>query len=59
MDSWACMYTYEYSVAIWYGYDKISSKNYMLPMTGTLGRRRISRKISASLFQTNSKLVYS
>ena len=58
MDSWACTYTYEYSVALWYGYDKISSTNYMVPMTGTLGRRRISRKISESLFQTNSKLVY-
>ena len=57
MDSWACMYTREYSVAIWYGYDKISSKNYMIPMTGTLGRRRISRQIAKSLFQTNSKLI--
>lgn len=58
MDSWACMYSYEYSIALWYGYDKINSKNYMLPMTGTLGRRRISRKLSAALFQTNSKLNF-
>ena len=59
MDSWACMYSKEYSVALWYGYDKLSHDHYMVPMTGTLGRRRISRKLSASLFQTNSKLEIS
>lgn len=59
MDSWACMYTKEYSVAIWYGYDEIDSDHYMVPNTGTLGRRRISRKIATSLFKTNSKLITS
>lgn len=57
MDSWACMYSKEYSVAIWYGYDIITKKYYMVPMTGTLGRRRISKKLAAKLFQTGSTLV--
>jgi penicillin-binding protein 1A len=59
MDSWACLYSREYSVAIWYGYDTISSKYYMVPLDGTLGRRRISKKLAKVLFQTGSKLVTS
>ena len=59
MDSWACLYSREYSVAIWYGYDTISHKYYMLPVDGTLGRRRISKKLSKTLFQSGSKLVTS
>ena len=59
MDSWSCLYSKEYSVAIWYGYDTISHKYYMVPLDGTLGRRRISKKLSKALFQSGSKLVTS
>lgn len=57
MDSWACMYSREYSIAIWYGYDKLSHKHYMLPWDGTVGRRTLAAKLSGVLFQTNSRLV--
>ena len=57
MDSWACMYSKEYSIAIWYGYDKLSHKHYMLPWDGTVGRRTLAAKLSAVLFQTNSRLL--
>lgn len=56
MDSWACLYTKEYSVSIWYGYDKISSKYYMSTLDGN-GRKILAAKISKVLFQTNSKLL--
>ncbi len=56
MDSWAAMYSREYSVALWYGYDKMSHKYYMLPWDGTVGRRTLAAKLSKVLFQTNSKL---
>jgi penicillin-binding protein 1A len=59
MDSWACLYSKEYSVAIWYGYDTISNTYYMKPIDGTLGRRRIAKKLAKELFQTGSKLVTS
>ena len=59
MDIWSCMYTREYSVAIWYGYDTISHKYYMIPNDGLIGRRVLSAKISKAIFQTNSKLVTS
>lgn len=59
MDSWACIYTREYSVALWYGYDEITSKYYMRPNDGTLGRRRIIKKLVKQIFTTNSKLLTS
>jgi penicillin-binding protein 1A len=59
MDSWACLYSKEYSVAIWYGYDTISTNYYMKPIDGTLGRRRIAKKLAKELFQTGSKLITS
>ena len=59
MDSWAAMYSKEYSVAIWYGYDIVSHKYYMVPLDGTIGRRTIAAKISKVIFQTNSKLITS
>ena len=59
MDSWSSMYSREYSVSIWYGYDKISHKHYMTPWDGIAGRRLLSAKLSKVLFQTNSKLVTS
>ena len=59
MDSWSCLYSREYSVAIWYGYDTISHKYYMVSLDGTLGRRRLSKKLAKTLFQTSSKLVTS
>ena len=59
MDSWACMYSKEYSVSIWYGYDVISHKYYMDPWDGIRGRNILSAKLSKILFQTNSRLVTS
>ena len=56
MDSWACMYSNDYSVAIWYGYDVISHKYYMDPWDGIRGRNILSAKMSKVLFNTNSKL---
>lgn len=49
-DSWGCIYTDEYSIALWYGYDKISAKNYMVMVDGTLGRRRIIKKLVKQLY---------
>ena len=59
MDSWACIYTREYSIGLWYGYDTISQSNYMVPLDGTLGRRRIIKKLVKQLFTTNSNLITS
>ena len=59
LDSWACLYSREYSISIWYGYDKISHQYYMSTNDGTVGRKILSAKLSKVLFQTNSKLLTS
>ena len=59
LDSWACLYSREYSIAIWYGYDKISHQYYMSTNDGTVGRKILAAKLSKVLFQTNSKLFTS
>ena len=59
MDSWACLYSADFSVAIWYGYDTIDSKHYMLPNTGDLGRMRISRKVVNTILKTSKRLTTS
>ena len=51
-DSWACIYTHDYSVALWYGYANETSEYYMLNIDATLGRRRIMKKL-AKLLITN------
>ncbi len=59
LDSWACLYSREYSIAIWSGYDKLSHQYYMKTMDGVYQRKILSAKLSKVLFQTNSKLVTS
>ncbi len=59
LDSWACLYSREYSIALWYGYDKISHQYYMSTNDGTVGRKILAAKLSKVLFQTNSKLYTS
>ena len=59
MDSWACMYSKEYSIALWYGYDTISHKYYMKPMDGTIGRRTLAAKLSKVLFYHRIDYLFS
>ena len=59
LDSWACLYSKEYSIAIWSGYDKISHQYYMKTMEGVYQRKVLAAKLSKVLFQTNSKLMTS
>jgi len=58
-DSWACIYTADYSIALWYGYDKVTSEYYMMSVDGTLGRRRIIKKLARQIITGNKKLITS
>jgi len=59
MDSWACLYTADYSMALWYGYDEVTSEYYMMNVDATLGRRRIMKKLARQIITGNKKLVTS
>ena len=58
-DSWACIYTHDYSVALWYGYANETSEYYMLNIDATLGRRRIMKKLAKLLITNDKKLLTS
>lgn len=59
MDSWGCMYSSKYSVGLWYGYDKVTKKNHMVPVDASLGRRRILKKLAKIIYTDDSKLITS
>ncbi len=59
MDSWACLYSHDYSIALWYGYDEVTSEYYMLNYDGTLGRRRIMKKLVKQIISGDKKLLTS
>lgn len=59
LDSWACIYSRDYSVSLWYGYDEVTSTNYMLNIDATLGRRRIMKKLVKQMISGNQKLLTS
>ena len=59
MDSWACLYSHDYSIALWYGYDGVTSEYYMLNYDGTLGRRRIMKKLVKQVISGDNKLLTS
>ena len=59
LDSWACIYSRDYSVSLWYGYDEVTSTNYMLNIDATLGRRRIMKKLVKQIISGNQKLLTS
>lgn len=58
-DSWACIYTHDYSVALWYGYANETSEYYMLNIDATLGRRRIMKKLAKLIVTNDKKLLTS
>ena len=59
LDSWACIYSHDYSISLWYGYDEVTSDNYMLNIDATLGRRRIIKKLVKQIINGDKKLLTS
>ena len=49
----------DYSISLWYGYDGVTSTNYMLNIDATLGRRRIIKKLVKQIISGNQKLLTS
>ena len=59
-DSWACLYSKEYSIAIWMGYDRVYKDHYIQTAEeASYIRKILAAKFSKVFFQTNSKLITS
>ncbi len=54
-DAWTVTYSPDYSVAIWYGYDKLTKKTYMTSSHGWSERRKIQKEIVNKVMKKNSK----
>lgn len=54
-DAWTVTYSPDYSVAIWYGYDKLTKKTYNTSNHAWSERTKIQKKIVTKIFEKNSK----
>ncbi len=55
-DSWSASYTSEYSIALWYGYDKLHPEDPKLNMdtnTGWYARSRLMAALANNIYSTN------
>ena len=53
MDSWSVTYSPEYSIALWYGYDKLSKEYKMNTDTGWTARSRLMEALARNIYSTN------
>ena len=55
-DNWIAVYTPDYSMAVWYGYEKlIKDGPYVTAVAGSNARRKISAAVANKVFKANSK----
>ena len=54
-DSWTATFSPDYSVAIWYGYDKLTKKTYNTSNHAWSERNKIQAKIVNNIMEENSK----
>ncbi len=55
MDSWVSVYSPDYSFSVWYGYEKLSSDNYLNMMAASKVRSKVARMLVSSIFEKNSR----
>lgn len=54
MDSWFDLYSPDYSIAMWYGYDKLSSDYYLLSSAADKVRNRVAKILGTGILEPNS-----
>ncbi len=54
-DSWQVVYSPDYAMALWYGYDKNTKEHYMTDSEGWTTRRQISAVITPRIMKKNSR----
>ncbi len=54
-DAWTVTFSPDYTVAIWYGYDKLTKKSHMSSSHGWSERRKIQREIVNKVMDKNSR----
>ena len=54
-DAWTVTFSPDYSIAIWYGYDKLTKKTYNTTSHAWAERAKIQREIVKKIFEKNSR----
>ncbi len=54
-DSWTATFSKDYSVAIWYGYDKLTKKTYNGTVEAREERKKIQAEVNNKIHEKNSK----
>ena len=54
-DAWQAIYSPDYSIALWYGYDEFKSDYYLTDNEGIVFRKGVARQLPAKIFEKNSK----
>lgn len=54
-DSWVATYNPDYTIAFWYGYDKLMKEHYNTQSTATPQRNKIQSLLTKNIFNTGSK----
>lgn len=58
MDNWNITYSPDYVISLWYGYDKLTTKEYYTNSNAAAGvRKRIMAAIGKKIYKTNSKFT--
>jgi penicillin-binding protein 1A len=55
MDHWNITYSPSYSIALWYGYDKLTKERYLVSATGGKARRAIMSAVAKKVYPKNEK----
>ncbi len=54
-DNWVNVYSPDYSIAVWYGYDRLMSDYYTTALKGDSERRKITAAVGKEIFKKNSR----
>ena len=55
MDHWNITYSPSYSIALWYGYDKLTKERYLVSANGGKARRAIMAAVAKKVYPKNEK----
>lgn len=53
-DHWNNVYSPDYSISLWYGYDKLAKNSYLTSSAGSTARRKIMASVANRILKTNS-----
>jgi len=56
-DNWNMTYSPDYVIALWYGYEKLSSEYYTDPIKASVARKAIMSAIAKKIYKTNSRFT--